>query len=388
MTAQPHLLGHHRSQKIDGRYVPRAAYRIFEGEGKEMADALRIGLIGAGRGRSLSRALGQLVDAKIVALCDSNTERLADIAQMVGVDNVYTDVDAFLNHDMDAVVVATPPHLHAEHSMRALGAGFHVLSEVPAVTSMPDAKRLVEAVRASGRTYMMAENCVFWAFVESWRALMASGNIGEMVYAEAEYIHDLDRLRGEPGARTWRNAFPPIQYCTHSLGPILSLTNDRCVSATGFGTDTRTHAGYEADDLELGVFKTELGALIKILIGFAVKRHPSFHYFSVYGTRGVLETSRESRHSLYFSEGIPNLHRPATLPLDNIHVGLSAGAAVGGHGTAEYVMMDAFVRAVRGEGENPVDVYTALDYSIPGILAHQSRADDGVSISVPDPRSF
>jgi|GEM_PF-6530940 len=65
---------------------------------------------------------------KLVALCDSWKERLVDAGKRYGV-ATYTDYDKFLEHDMDAVVLANYFHEHAPFAIKALAAGKHVMSE-------------------------------------------------------------------------------------------------------------------------------------------------------------------------------------------------------------------------------------------------------------------
>ena len=65
-----------------------------------------------------------------------------------------------------------------------------------------------------------------------------------------------------------------------------------------------------------------------------------------------------------------------------------AEARLGGHGTSEYWLLKDFLAAVHGEIATPIDVYRALDYTIPGILAVESAKTLGTPITVPDPRSF
>jgi hypothetical protein len=56
----------------------------------------------------------------------------------------------------------------------------------------------------------------------------------------------------------------------------------------------------------------------------------------------------------------------------------------GGHGDGEYWMARDFVRALRGEIPVPIDVFDAMDYTVPGICAHRSAENGGVLVEVPD----
>jgi predicted dehydrogenase len=78
------------------------------------------------------------------------------------VEQLYTVYDQMLDEAKpDAVVVATPMHVHAGQSIAALQRDIHVLSEVTAAVSLDEARWLVEACRRSKGVYMMAENYIY-----------------------------------------------------------------------------------------------------------------------------------------------------------------------------------------------------------------------------------
>src|SRR4029434_9928389 len=109
------------------------------------------------RGRSFAAGATDLVGMKLVALCDSREEQLKELAGKHGV-AAYTDYDKFLEHDMDAVVLANYFHQHAPLAIRALEAGKHVMSETSANKTLAEGVALCRAVEKSKKTYMFAEN--------------------------------------------------------------------------------------------------------------------------------------------------------------------------------------------------------------------------------------
>lgn len=346
---------------------------------------LKVGVVGLGRGMGFINVFNRFPGTKVVAVCDQVPERAERVAKDLGIPGSYTEFDEFLGHDLDIVVVATPPAFHVPQSVAALKSGRHVLCEVPAATTIEECRLLVEAARASRAKYMMGANTNFWAFVESWREMVRQGRIGKVIYAEAEYIHDIYELRRTPdGKPTWRAFLPPIHYCTHSLGPILSLTDDRCVTAVGMHTGSNVDTEFGTIDMEVGLFKTSQGAVVKILVGFAIARHPGFHYYSVYGTRGCLEKKRDSDRTVAYFEDIPHLQGMVEIPITTVHRGVPAWATSGGHGTAEYMMIDSFIKAIQEDRDPVVNVYRALDYTVPGLCAHISAEQGGKPVEVPD----
>ncbi len=345
---------------------------------------LKVGIVGLGRGTSFINVFSRHPMCQIAAVCDAKLGLADRVARERNIPAAYEDFDRFIDHDLDIVVVATPPAHHVKQSIAALERGRHVLSEVPAVASLEECPVLVEAVKKSSGKYMMGANPDFWAFIESWRTMVRQGRIGKIIYAEAEYLHDIPQLRRtSDGQPTWRAYLAPIHYCTHSLGPLLSLSGDRCVSAVGMHTGSNIDTEFGTVDMEVGLFKTEQGAVIKILCGFSVKR-PGFHYYTVYGTKGCLEKRRDADRTIAYFEDIPNLHGMIDIPINTVHPHAPSWAGSGGHGTAEYAMIQAFVDAIVEDKEPPIDVYRALDYSVPGLCAHLSAEQGGKLVEVPN----
>lgn len=343
---------------------------------------LKVGVVGLGRGMSLLRMFGLHKDIQIAAVCDINEKRAVDVKEQMKLEGAYADYDQFLNHDMDIVVVATPLPFHVSNSIAALENDKHVLSEVPIANSIDECKSLVKAVQKSKGKFMFAENCNYWYFVEKWREIVADGRIGRPIYAEAEYVHDCRSLmRDSQGNLTWRASMPPIYYCTHSLGPMLSVIEDRCVSAVGMNTGVNVAPDLGAIDMGVGLFRTASGAVIKILCGFSIERKPAFHYYSIYGTEGCLESIRGTDRTAAYFKGSDGM---TELPYTRNHPKAPRSAAAGGHGTCEYFMVNAFIESILNDTEPPIDVYEGLDYSLPGLCAHISAQQGGKVIDIPD----
>src|SRR5687767_4468793 len=126
---------------------------------------VRFGVIGLRRGQSLVRACQAVGGATVTALYDLDAGRGQAMADSIQA-SYYGDFDAFLNAEIDAVVVASPVPYHASQSIAALNVGKHVLSEVTACHTLEDARALVEAARAARGIYMLAENCCYYDEIE------------------------------------------------------------------------------------------------------------------------------------------------------------------------------------------------------------------------------
>lgn len=367
--------------------------------------ALRIGIVGLVRGAVLHKAFALQEECEVIAVCSRTPERAQAYAAANGVPRAYGSYAELLaDRDVDAVVVASPAPYHAEQSIAALAAGKHVLSEVPAAASLEECAALVSAVEAArGRAiYMFGEKVNYSVVTRTWERIVAQGLLGKIIYAESQYVHDLRHImRDARGQLTWRAQLPPIHYCTHELGPLLKLLaasnggeRDRCVWATGLHTGRNVAPDLGAIDLEVGLFRTARGAVLKVLCAFSIVREPWGHVRTIYGTHGCLESGRPAADgsgsglALAYLDLLPDLQDLMPLPLGAARRHAPPEAVVpGGHGDAEYWMVRDFIRAARGEAPPAIDVYDAVDYTAPGICAHLSAERGGVPVEIPDFRA-
>jgi predicted dehydrogenase len=297
----------------------------------------------------------------------------------------YADVGRFLEHDLDVVVVASPPALHAVHSIAALRSGKDVICEVPAVMDLDEARDLVLAVRQSRRRYLFAENCCYWGFVRAWRQMVADGRIGTPFYLEGEYVHDVRFLmRDASGQPTWRAFFAPQRYCTHETGPLFDILQDRGVSVTCLETGARMAPEFPAADAAVALVSMSQGAVCKFLACFKNAVEPPYHRYLVFGTRGSLETKTTEAITYANLGDIPHLDDRVSLPLGTA---LKGSLAAGGHGGADEAMLNDFLDALSRDLPLPIDVYRGLDYTLPGVCAALSAAQSGAPVAIPDPRA-
>ncbi|MBY0505187.1 MAG: Gfo/Idh/MocA family oxidoreductase [Bryobacteraceae bacterium] len=110
-------------------------------------DRLRVGIIGAGdRGQQLLREALLIPHVDFVAAADVYTRRLEQAQAIKGDIKTYLDHRYLLEDaSLDAVIIATPPHLHAEHFVASLDAGKHVYQEKTMAFEVADAKRMRDA---------------------------------------------------------------------------------------------------------------------------------------------------------------------------------------------------------------------------------------------------
>lgn len=358
----------------------------------------RIGIAGR-RGLAYAPAFRSLERAELVAFCDTDGAVRRQAAQQ-GVPKTFERFADMLA-TVDAVVVATPMQLHAVHSVMALSAGKHVLSEVTAAVTLDECWRLLDAVRASGRTYMMAENYCYLRPNVLIREMVRRGLFGDVYFGEGEYLHEVRELHHAPdGSPTWRYFWQVgaggATYGTHSLGPVMQWMaalepEDRVESVVCLGSGRRTDPEHPHDDTSLMLCKLRSGKLVKVRLDMISNRPSHATYYALQGTRGVYEASRvegEPGH-VWIGEGRAGEERHWR-PLSDFDEYLPPdwrdpppNVAQSGHGGGDYFVARDFVQALE-TGAPPIGIHQALEWTAAGLCSQVSLEHGGVPVKVPD----
>ncbi len=377
-------------------YEDGSFYKTIRRRG--LAEKVKIGVFGAGRGRTMMRFCRAAGTAELVAVCDAVPERLEAVKREFGQDQnvaLYTDFDEFLKHDMDCVVLANFANEHAPYAIRCMEAGKNVLSEVLPVQTMHEAVELIEAVERTGKIYAYAENYAYMPAPRKMRQLYREGKLGDFEYGEGEYMHNCEPIWGDitGGDPThWRNTMSAFYYCTHSLGPLVHITGMRPVRVSGFEVpfDKRmARMGAKAGPIGAELVTLENGAVLKSIHGVGPSK--SSIWYSVYGSLGTLESAREITGggvgtlygNLDSAEGA-NDGKNGEISTED---GLTKKADESGHGGSDYYVMYNMVEALRGnKNAEIIDVYEALDMFLPGMFAYFSALEGGKPMEIPDLR--
>src|SRR5579864_9357368 len=173
----------HSRRKFIGQVATGIAGTLASATGLGANDRIRLGLIGAGdRGMQLVREAITSPNAEVVAFADIFTKRLDEARKTVRTAKTYLDPRYLLDDkSIDAVLIATPQHLHAEHFIASLEAGKHVYQEKTMAFTVDDAKRMRAAYhKASGRTVQIGhQSCSSGQAIDA-AAFLASGNVGKI----------------------------------------------------------------------------------------------------------------------------------------------------------------------------------------------------------------
>jgi len=350
---------------------------------------LKVGVLGLKRGAGFASLFDANPCSKTVAVCDFDQlcihtfmGRRKDIV-------AYTDYDKFLEHDMDAVVIAGYCTEHAPQAIKALESGKHVLSEVIACKTLAEGVALCRAVEKTGKIYMFGENYCYFSYIQEMRWLYEQGVIGEYIYGECEYVHDTREYTHilTDGPQHWRNWIPSTYYCTHSLGPIIMITGTRPVKVNGFVIPNRLSRewGRKGDDGAVLICTMDNNAITKV-IPWSIGPHDSIWY-RIHGLKGAMENNRwrnTDMLNLFIKNTGGKDEEKSYVPQFRKY---AEEAQKYGHGGSDFFVVWEFVDAVVNKKKSPIDVYRAMDMTLPGILGFRSALNNNATIEVPDFRN-
>jgi predicted dehydrogenase len=157
-----------------------------------MTEPVRIGVVGAGAIAQLTHLplLSKMRGAKLVAVCDNDRAKARALAERFGIDDTYNDIEDLLESgDLQAVVVATPNHLHEPHVLSALAAGLDVLCERPLAMTARGVERIVNAAVRANRKVLVANNYRFRSDVQALAAFLRGGELGKLTAIRAGAYH-------------------------------------------------------------------------------------------------------------------------------------------------------------------------------------------------------
>ena len=149
-----------------------------------MKDGLRLGLVGAGGIAQTAHlpVLSKMRGARLVALCDNDGVKARALADRFEVPDTFTDIEDLLEFDeLDAVVIATPNHLHEPHVLSALAAKVHVLCERPLALGSRGVERILTAAARVDRKVVVANNHRFRSDVQALDRFLRGGELGRLI---------------------------------------------------------------------------------------------------------------------------------------------------------------------------------------------------------------
>lgn len=397
-----------------------------------MKEKIKIAFIGCGQ---FCRHFVPLFKAhpavEYVAVCDKFHERAEEFKETFGADKIFdTFDDAIASDEINAVAIFTQRNIHGVMAIEALKAGKHVYSAVPMSLEIDEILEIVRLVKETGLTYMMGETGIYRPAAIYCRKQYATGKMGDFVYGEAQYNHDMKRLYDVfkyTEGDEWKKmaGLPPFCYPTHSTAMVLSAVKAKAVKVAAFGYEDKIDTDIFGDGMNYWnnpfsnssmLLKLDNGGIVRISENRRVAWHFPETYISTFNcTDASYECSllqhsyvsmNEKGHIKY--EDLSEQLNPTEVTAhknepDFMNRALNGEWQIGeapiqivnrlpkewdglgtGHGGTHKFMVDDFCQAYMTGKLSPTNAWQAAKYNLPGLVAHKSAMQGGVTLDIPD----
>lgn len=394
-------------------------------------DTVRVGIVGIGmRGISAVSRFTRIPGAKVVALCDIDSMRVANGQRCLDhygckpAAEYYGSEDSWMEmcrrDDLDLIYIVTDWESHARMGVYAMEQGKHVAIEVPAAMTLDEIWSLINTSERTRRHCMQLENCIYDFFELTTLNMAQQGLFGEILHVEGSYIHNLEEFWGAYWDN-WRLKYNSRHrgdvYPTHGLGPACQLLDihrgDRMKTLVSMDTKAVTGGklverltGEACDDFQNGdhtltMISTENGKTILIQHNVMTPR-PYSRMYQLTGTEGFANKYPVEQYLFRtesLSEEMPdheNLNSHTPVPEEvkrslmekykhRIHREIEDVARkVGGHGGMDYVMDYRLIYCLRNGLPLDMDVYDLAEWCCLPELTRLSLENGNRPVAIPD----
>ena len=330
------------------------------------------GILGAGR--IAESQMAPAISASGHELVAVTRRVLADAQQFAdnhGARRAYDSDEALLaDPQVNAVYVATPPHLHARQALLAAQAGKHILCEKPLALNTGEARRMIDAARANNVALTVGYYQRFNARHQRIKSLLAAGAIGQVTAARISFS---ERFPPQPGV--WHHdpaisgGGPLMDLGVHCIDLIRYLCGP--VQSVAALVDTLVDRSPVADTATV-LLRHEGGAQAVVTSHWTTANHDPerFNRVEIYGTEGTIVAApiqaKDSAGTLQLITG----------------KGIQDFSVEPGGPRPHVALLEAFAAAAAGKSPNPIPGEEGLA-GLAVVEAARESARSGKRIELP-----
>ena len=396
-------------------------------------DNIKAAFIGLGaRGPGHLKNFATLENTKVVALCDlynDNVEREKNRLQSYNSNS--NDVKLYWGDENkwkimlkevkpDIVFISTNWKNHAPMVIQSMKDGAHAFCEVPLAITTQEMWDIVNVSEKTQKHCMMMENVNYGREELMYLNMCRKGIIGQLLHAEAAYIHELrfqmfEETRGTGSWRTHHYANGKGNlYPTHGLGPVAQYMNiarrddnfrsivsystpsvgRQLYAAKNFDIDHKWNKlNYQNGDLNTSIIKTNQGRTILVQWDETSPR-PYARHNLILGSKGALagfptrialeggfDGISKDHHSWIKGNDLKSLYEKYDHPL---YKRLNSKTKKSGHGGMDGIMMYRIVECLKNGLPLDQNVYEGCFWSAVTPLSAKSIDEDGMPQQFPD----
>ena len=372
---------------------------------------LRVALVGLGFGGSFLPIWLDHPDVAFVGIYDTDPALLAKMTEAHPGAVPYESFEAILADDtLDAVHLVTPIPLHADQTVAVLDSGKHCACTVPMATSLEDLQRITDAVRRSGKNYMMMETTLYTYQYFYVKEMLDSGKLGKIQFMRGSHYQDMVN---------WPDywlGLPPMWYGTHAIGPMVALSGSRIQKVHCFGSgtmDPALHTQYgNPYPVECAIFDFANGMKAEATRSLFETARSYQEGLFVYGSKASFEWGFSDGDDPYVTTAdpavpgvrgsvdhvaqvsLPNYHHTLPESIQRYTVGgdfdplnpqlsLEKGHGGGHHGSHPHLVHE-FVTSILENRKPWIDEVLGANITAAGLCAHISAMRDGEAVTVPE----
>jgi predicted dehydrogenase len=250
---------------------------------------LRVGLIGCGKVANLhARALAQVPEAELVAVCSRSADKAAEFAGQYGVAG-YADLSEMIERErVQVLIICTPHPNHAAPAITAARAGVHLLIEKPLASSVEDCDAILAAARDAGVKVSTVSQRRFYPPAMRIHNAIADGKLGRPVLGIATIFgwRDEDYYRSDPWRGKWdaEGGGVLVNQAPHQLDMLLWYMGEMD-EVFGYWANLN-HPYIEVEDTAVAVVRFKSGGLGNIMVSNS--QNPAINArVSVHGSNGA-----------------------------------------------------------------------------------------------------
>ena len=270
---------------------------------KRLTKPIRLGLIGCGgivQINHLPIFLSLPDSVKVVALADVVGENLEKVGSALDVAPTqrYEDYrDMLAKAEIDAVSIATPHYLHAEHSIQAAEAGVAIISEKPMATSLGEADEILFALKRNDVSFAMMHNLLFTLPMVEAFSQLRSGELGQPIFGRGQLLSlkpaDFSAQHSKP-ALAWRASKASGGGCINDTGYHEIYSVEALMGSPVRYVEARVKnmvLNVDVDDLAIMLFEHEDGAISTVLSSWCSPAPERGRWCEVHTTNGSIRVN-------------------------------------------------------------------------------------------------
>lgn len=273
-------------------------------------DSVRIGIVGSGfMGRTFAECLTKYNQGvRLVAITGGSRAR--GLATDYGVEAAADFTSMLARSDIDAVVLATPHHLHAEQVIAAAGRSKHVLVEKPMATNAADCDAMIAACKAANVTLSVIKTLRFRGVFSRAKRLIDGGQLGRirMIQATALFPWNHDQKYLYEAEKKWasmpNSGGALLDRGVHIFDALRWLISDEPVRVYGSAGSVRAEAWLAYSAMVQVEFSQGASAQVWTSEEIPAPGFPNTRYLMrIWGEKGVMECEGFSKLQIGTTEG-------------------------------------------------------------------------------------